>query len=342
MNRKALVVNMLITVVLAIVIFGSASAVIAKIFGIDQQGKQNFFKLNTELQDFAKSNKKISGYMMVLDEESFVAKFDAGKPLDLLFTRKYDKGTGSSFEVKGRFSIDSPPPCGGKDCLVFCKPFSLDYEHGKMTCDEPIVIPFGDDFLLRPFLLIRHTAAALETRYLGILVEGFSVTENSGISSRRLPVNLIKEGESKEGKPIISISSSAIQQSYVNPEKYSTYDAGTKAYTITPTSEHFIAGETGKINVMVTVSGGYTINQKGPLRLKFAQNKNVGMDDKTFDKGFTVTDSSVQFELPLRFDSPGTYDIHSSITFVYDAPKGISSYLKRDQPVEWHVVVFPK
>ncbi len=332
-----MVVNMIITVVVAILVFGSASMIVAKVFGIDQQGKKNFYKLNTELADFAKSDTKLSGYMMVLDEETFVAKFDNGKSLDLLFTREYKAR--QSFKVKGHFSIDQPRECAGKDCMVFCKKFSLDYGMGKITCDEITVIPLEDDFLLRPFILIRHTATALETDW------GFpvSVTETSGISSRRLPVNLVKEGESKEGKTIISISSGAIQQSYLNFEKYSAYDAGTKAYIIIPTSEDFIAGETGKkITVTVTVPDGYTINKDGPLRLKLTNNQQAGMNDMNFDKGFTVTDSSISFELPLKFDFPGTYNIHGAITFVYNAPKGVVSYLKRDQPVEWHVIVSPK
>lgn len=342
MNARGIMLKFLLTIILAIIIFAPACILTSKFFRLSAQAKdsfQDFTDLITKQAEKAKVG-DYTGFMTILDDETYFAKFDNGKPLDLLFTRKYEGGP-RPFDIMVRFSIIAPSQCKENDCFVLCQKFSIDYESGSLNCEEPIVKVVGENVLIEPFIIVRHFFNTFDYKYKGIFVEGYAVTESSGTSSRRLPISIVNQGKNKEGKTILSVLGDHVEQQYSNAPQYQQYDESTKAYTLKTESTSFVSGQDGKINVLVTVPSGYTINKDFPTRLELKGNQQAGMNDITFNKGFTITDSSIQFELPLKFSSPGDYDVNGEISFVYDKV-GSSSYLKNHEPVKWHIHVDPQ
>ena len=331
----------LLTIILAIIIFAPACILTSKFFRLSDQAKssfQDFTDLVAKQAEKAKAG-DYTGVMTILDDETYMAKFDSGKPLDVLFTRKYEGGP-RPFDTMARFSVIAPSQCKGKDCFVLCQKFSINYESSSLNCEEPIVKVVGENILIEPFIIVRHFFNTFDTKYKWIFVEGYAVSESSGTSDRRLPISIVNKGENKDGKNVFSVLGEHVEQQYSNAPQYQQYDESTKAYTVKTESTSFVSGKDGMINVLVTVPSGYTINKDFPTRFELKRNQPVGMNDITFNKGFTITDSSIGFELPLKINSPGDYDINGEISFVYDGVGG-SSYLKNHEPVKWHVHVDP-
>lgn len=209
MNKKAIMVNFLVTVVLAILIFGGATAIIAKVLSVDQQAKQNFYRLDKELREFAQSDKDLSGFLMILDEESYVAKFTKDTNLNLLIRAKIIiEFGGTRFEYQKRV-YEYPPQCAGKDCLVFCKKLAMIDDTWTVRCDEAIILPVSEKFIIEPFLVIRTKIIKYDAvlKEKGISSEGDNVIEITGAApSRRVPINLVRKEKTAEGKTLISIS----------------------------------------------------------------------------------------------------------------------------------------
>ncbi len=339
MNTRGIMLKFLLTVILAIIIFAPACILTSKFFRLSAQAKdsfQDFTDLVTKQVEKSKVG-DYTGFMTILDDETYVAKFDNGKPLDLLFTRKYEGGP-RPFDVMARFSVIAPSQCKGKNCFVLCQKFSIDYESGSLSCEEPIVKVVDENIIIEPFIIIRHFFNTFDYKYKGIFVEGYAVTESSGTANRRLPISIVNKGENKDGKTVFSVLGEHVEQQYSNAPQYQQNDEGFKAYTIKTESTSFTSGQEGKIKVTVMVSSGYTIIKDFPLRLELKDNHQAGISDIIFNKGFVVSDSSVEFELPLTFSSPGDYNVNGEISFVYDKP-GIMSYLKNHESVKWQVHV---
>ncbi|MBI4151597.1 hypothetical protein HY496_01390 [Candidatus Woesearchaeota archaeon] len=343
MNRKAIMVNFLVTVVLAILIFGSAGAIIAKVLGVEQQAKQNFYQLHKELKEFAESGKILSGYIIILDEESFVAKFDANKATNLYLKRTYKSPTDEYF-VTDSLEIDPPSQCNGKDCLVFCPHMSFDYEGGKVGCSEPpFVITLDDDFVVTPFVVARHEATGVEFRHRVIFVEGYAVTETTGYSTRRVPVNVEVYGNDDAGRKIISIGGT--DGAAGAHRQWTGLTTGADSYKVDLSSDDFVVGESRNIKLVITAPEGYTINKDYPSKLKLSGNQESGLQDYTFPRSaFTFTSSTLALELPLRFDSPGQKVINAQIRFALDYSSASSPVgtFPREKDIQWTIVVSPK
>ncbi len=343
MNTRGIMLKFLLTVILAIIIFAPACILTSKFFRVSDQAKSNFQDFTDLITKQAEKAKvgDYTGFMTILDDETYVAKFDSGKPLNLLFTRKYESGP-RSFDVAARFSVLAPSQCNGKDCFVLCQKFSIDYESGSVSCEEPIVKVVDENILIEPFIIVRHFFNTFDYKYKGIFVEGYAVTESSGTANRRLPISIVNNGENKDGKNVFSVLGEHVEQQYSSAPQYQQYDEGSKAYTIKTESTSFTSGQEGKIKIAVTVPSGYIINKDFPTRLELRGNQQAGINDIVFNKGFTITDSSIDFELPLKFSSPGDYGINGEISFVYykqGISSVISSYLKNHEPIQWHVHV---
>ena len=216
-------VNFLVTVVLAILIFGGATAIIAKVLGVDQQAKQNFYKLDKELREFAQSDKDLSGFLMILDEESYVAKFTKDTNLNLLvLVRRTPIGTSVSpvpvepIDESQKRVYQYPSQCAGKDCLVLCKKLAMIDDTWTVRCDEALILPVSEKFIIEPFLVIRTQKIdyrkIFDYNQKVISTEGDNVIEITGAATaRRVQVNVVRKEKRDDGRNYISISGSSIQ-----------------------------------------------------------------------------------------------------------------------------------
>lgn len=151
MNKKAIMVNFLVTVVIAILVFGSASVIIAKVLGVDEQGKKNFFRLHQELLEFAKDDKPVYSYLLILDKNTYVAKFDANKDINV----------GKVYGIESVF-LYPKTSCKEKDCLVLCRKVIIGGERKndvqtdfKFSCEEAVTIELDSSLKLHPFVVDR-------------------------------------------------------------------------------------------------------------------------------------------------------------------------------------------
>ena len=195
MNKKAMIVNMLVTIVLAILVFGSASVIIAKVLGVDEQGKQNFFRLHRELQEFAEKSKPgdLTGFTLILDEDTFVAKFDKGLHMVL----------SEMPPVTIRYPQEE---CQDKDCLVLCravqnigKKVGDVYIDNFYICKDILAIPLSDGLKVNQFLAIRGTEILPGTSFSAESRREFLNIYRSG-SDFDTTIHVVKSGQKSEEK----------------------------------------------------------------------------------------------------------------------------------------------
>lgn len=151
MNKHGIMVKFLLTVILAIIIFAPACLLTSKFFRLSQQGKTNFNDLYKTLQDFAKKGEqgKFTGFTLILDENTYVTKFDAG-----IDYRVYD--------VPDIVFLYPKAECKDKDCLVLCretddlgKKVGDMFVNHRFHCKNILAKPLSDDLKVSSFLALR-------------------------------------------------------------------------------------------------------------------------------------------------------------------------------------------
>lgn len=108
MNKRGIVLDFIVTILLAIIIFGSAFAVMSKIFSTGEQGQKSFVSFKETIEKMPDSPDRIS-QLLILDEESFIMAYNPEKNLELC---TQNNACGVSYY---------PKECDGKACLCLCK-----------------------------------------------------------------------------------------------------------------------------------------------------------------------------------------------------------------------------
>src|SRR3989338_7713352 len=106
-RKGSIMFDFVLTVLLAIIIFGPAVMIILKFFGFSSdQAKESFFDFVEEIEDFKEesSNGELRSLLLILDENSYVAKFDAGRNI----VSNYQLG-----DQIWSFQLSYPPECSG-------------------------------------------------------------------------------------------------------------------------------------------------------------------------------------------------------------------------------------
>lgn len=366
MNKHGIMVKFLLTMILAIIIFAPACLLTSKFFRLSEQGKTNFNDLYKALKDFAKKGEqgKFTGFMMIMDDETYLAKFDQGEQINVFLTRQYDGVR--PFEVPVRFKIKPPSECKN-DCLILCRKVFVDYEQKEIRCEEQIIKSIKD-FNLEPFAIFRHYQAKLpEIVHRGLFVEGYTVTEISHSGTfRRIPVTILHKGKAKDDKAVLTLTGDALEYSTEYKEKYQAYnkafEEADKAYKVKTDAPEFKVNEKNEIIGEVTLLSGYIFNQNYPTRLTLKLDPRLLLS-ATFDnpgqyeaaeeyedgkrmvfskERLEISDAQIKFVLPLMFASPGEYVIDGEIKFAFDVISTGSTFGHKIIPLQWKIIVKPK
>lgn len=121
-------ISFLVSVVLAILLFGGTISCMSKLFKLSDQASNSFENLVKEIKEFSKKSqeKETQGVVLVMDENSIIFKFD--KPEDII-------------TEKARLTYPANQ-CGGKRCMVLCKGFKE--EEGIWECELMKGIPLEE------------------------------------------------------------------------------------------------------------------------------------------------------------------------------------------------------
>ena len=129
--KKAIMVDFLTTVLLAIIIFVPTCYALSKVFVLSDQAKNSFVEFAADIQDFAKDENKLKMTgVLILDQETSITLYDQieAKPTfaegDNLYYLAYPQNK-----------------CQTTPCLCLCRKFELGEEQGSLWFREEVLYP---------------------------------------------------------------------------------------------------------------------------------------------------------------------------------------------------------
>ena len=182
-NKKAIMLDFIVTVLLALIIFIPACLFTSELFRTSEQGRESFAKFTNELGTFAKGKEQQKSALLILDAETFIAVFADDTPVvfhsettPARLGRTVNKEVEEAPAITRETYFRSPPPCTKFPCACLCREFEEQSVAG--TTDVEYVCP--------------KTACTV--------LKDFTITKNWGIQrsdtdeSRRVIISLKKEG----------------------------------------------------------------------------------------------------------------------------------------------------
>ncbi len=129
MNNKGIMLEFIVTVILALIIFIPACYGVSKLFRTSAQGEDSFQEFAKALEDFAGSEKERASFLLKMDQNSMVAVFrQSGRQDDF-----------------GQHVITAPASCTSFPCVCLCRTaaFESREEFGRLpeyyySCTEEI------------------------------------------------------------------------------------------------------------------------------------------------------------------------------------------------------------
>ena len=74
-NKRGLMLNFLTSMIIAILLFGTAFGIVSKVFRTSSQAKESFLEFVDDLENFIEDDKEIDSTLLIMDEESAVVIF---------------------------------------------------------------------------------------------------------------------------------------------------------------------------------------------------------------------------------------------------------------------------
>ncbi|MBI2151877.1 hypothetical protein HYU21_04085 [Candidatus Woesearchaeota archaeon] len=147
MNKKGIMIDFLVTILLAIIIFAPACYFLGKMFTFSEQAKDSFFDLTKEIKSFAKDQKKTeTSQLLILDEGSFVALFKDQEKQLIYSTEEFQNPGGEIVEtadmdlveVSGYYFAYPVQSCTQLPCACLCRKISDEsYNKAKdLNCES--------------------------------------------------------------------------------------------------------------------------------------------------------------------------------------------------------------
>ncbi len=123
MNRRAIVLHFIITVLLALIIFIPACLFVSKFFRLSEQANENFADFVKALEEFSASTKEKDNFLLILDKETFIVAFRYPTIAEF-YVESRDSGGGTfsrerTTVVSKYFSY--PPQCTDLPCICLCR-----------------------------------------------------------------------------------------------------------------------------------------------------------------------------------------------------------------------------
>lgn len=110
MEKKGIMLDFLLTVILTIIIFVPAILMVSKFFNQSDQAKDSFNAFAEQIKSVQQSHNSQS-HILILDKETLIIGYNANSNTKLC--------TGE--ELCGAFAY--PPECKGENCLCLCREF---------------------------------------------------------------------------------------------------------------------------------------------------------------------------------------------------------------------------
>jgi len=137
MNKKGIMLQFLVTVILAIIIFFPACAITSKLFGVGGQAEESFDSFVKEVKDLAKNGAidEQREFILILDLNTLILAYNADQDIRMCLNTP---GGAEDCTV----SKYPEQECSGKSCLCLCGEYSTEVEQ-TMTAN-PSDITTGD------------------------------------------------------------------------------------------------------------------------------------------------------------------------------------------------------
>src|SRR3989338_2482480 len=147
MNKKGIMIDFLVTILLAIIIFAPACYFLGKMFTFSEQAKDSFFDLNKEVKSFAKDDKKTeTSQLLILDEGSFVALFKDQEKILIYSKEEFFNPGGEIVETADIDLVDVSEyyfayplqSCTKLPCACLCRKISDEYYNSAngLNCES--------------------------------------------------------------------------------------------------------------------------------------------------------------------------------------------------------------
>ncbi|MEK6951146.1 MAG: hypothetical protein AABX13_05480 [Nanoarchaeota archaeon] len=162
MNRRAIVLHFIITVLLALIIFIPACLFVSKFFRLSEQAETNFNEFVQKLEDFKKSEKQKDSFLLIMDKETFIASFLYPTTVEFkIETRETGGGTFRSSEEKMvtvAHYFSYPSQCLSVPCICLCQEAqegeavsnlekrSISYSCNQLRCTVLQDFPLADNW----------------------------------------------------------------------------------------------------------------------------------------------------------------------------------------------------
>ncbi len=116
MNTKGIMLEFIVTVILALIIFIPACYGVSKLFRTSAQAEESFQEFANALEDFAESEKERSSFLLIMDEKTLAAVF-AGPGAHPLFPAP-ELEEGQAYVPQ---SLAAPAACTSFPCACLCR-----------------------------------------------------------------------------------------------------------------------------------------------------------------------------------------------------------------------------
>jgi hypothetical protein len=199
MNKKALMLKFLGTMLIALVIFIPACLMVSKLWRLSDQGKESFKELVEIIENFADdSTKDHQSYLLKMDAKTFIAAFtQTGERILLdqetdIYLDTDDFGATDLHTTSSDYYFSYPSICGGGACICLCqdieeeileRELEIGRERGMVTYDASL--EFQE---VCPQLLCKSLE---ETN----LEQSWSFWRKTEEEPRRIQVDIVKEDD---------------------------------------------------------------------------------------------------------------------------------------------------
>ncbi len=123
MNRRAIVLHFIVTILLALIIFIPACLFVSEFFRVSEQDQENFADFVKTLEEFSANTKEKDSFLLILDKETFIAAFRY--PTIVEFHVESQESGGGTFSQERTTVVSKylsyPPQCTTTPCICLCR-----------------------------------------------------------------------------------------------------------------------------------------------------------------------------------------------------------------------------
>jgi hypothetical protein len=136
-NRKAIMLKFLTTMILALIIFVPACMFVSRIFTLSDQAKTSFSDFTDEVIDFAQKEDDSDSTVLIMDVGSSIIFFK-NEERELVSSKRDDveHEDGATIKKQNRNFLSYPKQCSSVPCSCLCRAFDEDQKEIIKTFDE--------------------------------------------------------------------------------------------------------------------------------------------------------------------------------------------------------------